>query len=34
LLQWVRVADLLDERVRALLFPTPPLDLALLEELP
>jgi chemotaxis-related protein WspB len=32
LLQWVRVADLLDERVRALLFPTPPLDLALLEE--
>lgn len=33
LLQWVRVADLLDERVRALLFPTPPLDLASLEEL-
>ncbi|WP_433767367.1 chemotaxis protein CheW [Pseudomonas putida] len=32
LLQWVRVADLLDERVRALLFPSPPLDLALLEE--
>lgn len=32
LLQWVRVADLLDERVRALLFPTPPLDLGLLEE--
>ncbi|AWY43044.1 chemotaxis protein CheW [Pseudomonas putida] len=32
LLQWVRVADLLDERVRALLFPTPPLDLALLED--
>jgi chemotaxis-related protein WspB len=34
LLQWVRVADLLDERVRALLFPSPPLDLALLEERP
>ncbi|MEJ5058660.1 MULTISPECIES: chemotaxis protein CheW [unclassified Pseudomonas] len=34
LLQWVRVADLLDERVRALLFPTPPLDLALLEAQP
>ncbi|MGE8067869.1 chemotaxis protein CheW [Pseudomonas sp. NPDC089569] len=34
LLQWVRVADLLEERVRALLFPTPPLDPALLEELP
>jgi chemotaxis-related protein WspB len=34
LLQWVRVADLLDERVRALLYPTPPLDLALLEEQP
>ncbi|RKS23478.1 chemotaxis-related protein WspB [Pseudomonas sp. WPR_5_2] len=34
LLQWVRVADLLDERVRALLFPTPPLDLALLGERP
>ncbi|MBV6822414.1 chemotaxis protein CheW [Pseudomonas sp. PD9R] len=34
LLQWVRVADLLDERVRALLFPTPPLDVALLEERP
>ncbi|MEX3775749.1 chemotaxis protein CheW [Pseudomonas sp. MYb118] len=32
LLQWVRVADLLDERVRALLFPSPPLDPALLEE--
>ncbi|MCW8276910.1 purine-binding chemotaxis protein CheW [Pseudomonas sp. PCH199] len=34
LLQWVRVADLLDERVRALLFPSPPLDLGLLEEQP
>ncbi|WP_433738920.1 chemotaxis protein CheW [Pseudomonas putida] len=34
LLQWVRVADLLDERVRALLFPSPPLDLALLEARP
>ncbi|NUU38971.1 chemotaxis protein CheW [Pseudomonas sp. C2B4] len=34
LLQWVRVADLLDERVRALLFPTPPLDPSLLEECP
>lgn len=34
LLQWVRVADLLDERVRALLFPYPPLDLSLLEERP
>ncbi|MGY3176307.1 chemotaxis-related protein WspB [Pseudomonas sp. TE12234] len=32
LLQWVRVADLLDDPVRALLFPSPPLDLALLEE--
>ncbi|PPA01404.1 chemotaxis protein CheW [Pseudomonas sp. MWU12-2312b] len=32
LLQWVRVADLLDDQVRALLFPSPPLDLALLEE--
>ena len=32
LLQWVRVADLLDEHVRALLFPSPPLDPALLEE--
>lgn len=31
LMQWVRVADLLDEQVRALLFPSPPLDLALLE---
>ncbi|KAF2392983.1 chemotaxis protein CheW [Pseudomonas frederiksbergensis] len=27
LLQWVRVADLLDEQVRALLFPAQPLDL-------
>jgi chemotaxis-related protein WspB len=34
LLQWVRVADLLDEPVRALLFPTPPLDMTLLEERP
>ncbi|MGF0239622.1 chemotaxis protein CheW [Rhodococcus sp. IEGM1300] len=34
LLQWVHVADLLDERVRALLFPSPPLDPALLEERP
>lgn len=34
LLQWVRVADLLDDQVRALLFPSPPLDLALLEERP
>lgn len=32
LLQWVRVADLLDEQVRALLFPSPPLDVSLLEE--
>ena len=32
LLQWVRVADLLDEPVRALLYPSPPLDLTLLEE--
>ena len=31
LLQWVRVADLLDDQVRALLFPSQPLDLALLE---
>jgi len=30
----VRVADLLDEQVRVLLFPSPPLDLALLGELP
>ncbi len=34
LLQWVRVDDLLDAQVRALLFPSPPLDLALLGELP
>jgi chemotaxis-related protein WspB len=34
LLQWVRVADLLDDQVRALLFPSPPLDPALLEERP
>ncbi|MHC8378909.1 chemotaxis protein CheW [Pseudomonas sp. MDT1-16] len=34
LLQWVRVADLLDEQVRALLFPSTPLDLALFEERP
>jgi chemotaxis-related protein WspB len=34
LLQWVRVADLLDDQVRALLYPKPPMDLALLEELP
>ncbi|MGE8187585.1 chemotaxis protein CheW [Pseudomonas sp. NPDC086278] len=34
LLQWVRVADLLDEHVRALLFPSPPLDPARLEEQP
>ncbi|MNR56289.1 hypothetical protein D3C85_1768350 [compost metagenome] len=33
LLQWVRVADLLDEPVRALLFPSPPFDPALIEEL-
>ncbi|MGE7960008.1 chemotaxis protein CheW [Pseudomonas sp. NPDC089530] len=32
LLQWVRVDDLLDAQVRALLFPSPPLDLALLGE--
>jgi len=34
LLQWVRVADLLDDQVRALLFPSQPLDLALFEERP
>jgi chemotaxis-related protein WspB len=34
LLQWVRVADLLDDQVRALLYPQPPLDRALLEERP
>jgi chemotaxis-related protein WspB len=32
LLQWVRVDDLLDAEVRALLFPSPPLDLSLLGE--
>ena len=32
LLQWVRIADLLDDSVRALLFPAQPLDPALLEE--
>jgi chemotaxis-related protein WspB len=31
LLQWVRVADLLDDQVRVLLYPTPPRDLALFE---
>jgi chemotaxis-related protein WspB len=31
LLQWVRVRDLLNDEVRALLFPSPPLDLASLE---
>lgn len=34
LLQWVRVNDLLDESVRALLFPTPPLNLDDLEARP
>ena len=34
LLQWIRVADLLDAQVRTLLFPSPPLDLALIEECP
>ena len=34
LLQWIRVADLLSEQVRALLFPSPPLDPALIEERP
>ncbi|PNB50559.1 chemotaxis protein CheW [Pseudomonas sp. GW456-12-10-14-LB2] len=34
LVQWVRVNDLLDESVRTLLFPTPPLDPARLEEQP
>ena len=32
LLQWIRIADLLDDSVRALLFPAQPLDPALLEE--
>ncbi|WP_460155821.1 chemotaxis protein CheW [Pseudomonas sp. S2_H10] len=31
LLQWVRVRDLLNDQVRALLFPSPPMDPALLE---
>jgi chemotaxis-related protein WspB len=34
LLQWVRVADLQDNQVRALLFPSPPLDLAQFEARP
>ena len=34
LLQWVRVNDLLDESVRALLFPAPPLNLDDLEAMP
>lgn len=34
LLQWVRVADLLDEQVRALLFPSTPQVLAQFEERP
>jgi len=34
LLQWVRVNDLLDESVRALLFPAPPLNLDDLEARP
>lgn len=34
LLQWVRVADLLDDQVCALLYPQPPLDLASLEARP
>lgn len=34
LLQWVRVDDLLDAQVRGLLFPSPPLDFALLEGTP
>jgi len=34
LLQWVRVSDLLDPQVRALLFPSPPLDPNLLEAQP
>jgi chemotaxis-related protein WspB len=32
LMQWVRVADLLDDQVRGLLFPSPPQAPALLEE--
>jgi chemotaxis-related protein WspB len=34
LVQWVRVNDLLDDAVRTLLFPTPPLDPAQLEARP
>ena len=34
LLQWVRVADLLDEQVSGLLFPSPPRDPASIEERP
>jgi len=34
MLQWVRVNDLLDESVRAMLFPSPPLSLDGLEERP
>jgi len=34
LLQWVRVSDLLNDQVRALLFPSPPMDPALLQERP
>lgn len=34
LVQWVRVNDLLDDAVRALLFPDPPLDPAQLEAQP
>jgi chemotaxis-related protein WspB len=34
LLQWIRVADLLNAQVRGLLFPSPPLDLTLIEERP
>jgi chemotaxis-related protein WspB len=34
LLQWVRVSDLLNDQVRALLFPSPPMDASLLEARP
>ncbi|MFY0730346.1 chemotaxis protein CheW [Pseudomonas sp. NFX15] len=34
LLQWLRVSDLLDDQVRALLFPSPPRDPSLLEVRP
>ncbi|MGF6088089.1 chemotaxis protein CheW [Pseudomonas sp. 18173] len=34
LLQWVRVSDLLEDQVRALLFPSPPMDPTLLEGRP